>query len=97
MVSKTLGIANSKATRNVLRSSEYNLGTGLIPLPVSALDEFSDGAWHAIKSKKNVRLECFWALWKVQNKAIPTVPPDGQTDKWKALEPCVKAANVQKY
>jgi hypothetical protein len=30
---------------------------------------------------------------KVQNKAIP----DGQTDKWKALEPCVKAANVQKY
>jgi hypothetical protein len=52
MVSKTLGIASSKAARNVLRSSEYNLGTGLILLPVSALDEFSDGARHAIKIKK---------------------------------------------
>jgi hypothetical protein len=33
----------------------------------------------------------------VQNKEIPTVPPEGQTDKCKALKPRVKAANVPKW
>jgi hypothetical protein len=37
----------------VPRSSEYNLGTELIFLSVNAYDEFSDGAPHAIKSKKS--------------------------------------------
>jgi hypothetical protein len=46
---------------------------------------------------KVVRLECSWALWKEQNEAFPTVPPSGQTDKWKALKPRVKAENVPKY
>jgi hypothetical protein len=36
------------------------------------------------------------ALRKIQNEAIPTIPPEGQTEKWKALKPCVKAANVPK-
>jgi hypothetical protein len=30
---------------------------------------------------KVVRLERFWALWKEQNEAFPTVPPAGQTDE----------------
>jgi hypothetical protein len=34
----------------------------------------------------------FWALWKVQKEAISPVPPEGQAEKWKALEPRVKAA-----
>jgi hypothetical protein len=46
------------------------------------------------KKQAKVRLECFWTLWKVQNEAIPTVPSEGQTDKWKALKPRAKAANV---
>jgi hypothetical protein len=46
---------------------------------------------------KNVRLECFWALWKVQNEAIPTVPPEGQTEGWKAFKPHAKAANVPQW
>jgi hypothetical protein len=46
---------------------------------------------------KVVRLECFWALWKKQNEEFPTVPPAGQTDKWKVLKPHVKAANVLKW
>jgi hypothetical protein len=36
-------------------------------------------------------------VWKIQNKVIRTVPPEGQTDKWKALKPHVKAANVPKW
>jgi hypothetical protein len=40
-------------------------------------------------------LECSWALWKEQNEAFPTVTPSGQTDKWKALEPRVKALMCQ--
>jgi hypothetical protein len=53
--------------------------------------------WHAIKSKTNVRMECFCALWKVQNEATPTVPPEGQTEEWMALKPSVKAASVHKW
>jgi hypothetical protein len=49
------------------------------------------------KVKKKIRLGCFWALWKVLNKAIPTVPPQGQRDEWKALKLSVKAANVPKW
>jgi hypothetical protein len=49
------------------------------------------------KKVQNVRLESFWAFWKVQNKAIPTVPPEGQTEKWKALKPRVKAENMPKW
>jgi hypothetical protein len=46
---------------------------------------------------KVVRLERFWALWKEQNEAFPTVPPARQTGQWKALKPRVKAANVPKW
>jgi hypothetical protein len=49
------------------RPREFNLGTELILLSASALDEFVEAA-SAIKSKKNVRLECVWALWKIQQK-----------------------------
>jgi hypothetical protein len=80
----------------VPRSREYNLGTVLILLPVHALDEFSDAARDTMKSKK-CQIGVFWALWKAQNKAIPTVSPEWQTDKWKALKPCAKAANVPKW
>jgi hypothetical protein len=53
---------------------------------------------HAIKSKRtHVRLECFWALSKVQNEAMPTVLPEGETEMWKALKPHVKAANEPKW
>jgi hypothetical protein len=34
--------------------------------------------WHAIKVTK-IGWECCWALWKVQNKVIPTYPKKG---KW---------------
>jgi hypothetical protein len=44
-----------------------------------------------------MRLECFWALRKVQHEAIPTVPSEGQADKCKALKPRNKAANVPKW
>jgi hypothetical protein len=47
--------------------------------------------------QKHVRLECFWTLEKVQIEVFPTVPPKGQTDKWKALKLRVKAANVPKW
>jgi hypothetical protein len=43
---------------------------------------------------KVFRLECSWALWKEENEALPTVPSSGQTYKWKALKPRVKAENV---
>jgi hypothetical protein len=48
---------------------------------------------------QSVRLERLWALRnvRIQNEAIPTVPPEGQTEEWKALKPCVKAANVKKW
>jgi hypothetical protein len=48
---------------------------------------------------KNVRLEYFWALWKVQNVAIPAAgaPPEGPPEKWKAIKPRFKAANVPKW
>jgi hypothetical protein len=52
----------------------------------------------SVKQQVNVvRLERSWALWKEQNEAFPTVPPAGQTDKWKALKPCVKVVNVPKW
>jgi hypothetical protein len=48
-----LGRQNSKATRNVHRSNNYNVGTELILLLVSAFGGWSaDGARDAIKSKK---------------------------------------------
>jgi hypothetical protein len=46
---------------------------------------------------KVVRLECSWALWKEWSEAFPTVPPAGQTDKWKVLKARVKAENVPKW
>jgi hypothetical protein len=52
---------------------------------------------HVQQYGKVVRLDCSWALWKEQNEAFPTVPPSGQTDKWKALKPRVKAENVPKW
>jgi hypothetical protein len=51
-----------------------------------------------MQQKVNVfRLECFWALWKEQNEVFPTVPPAGQTNKWKGIKPRVKAVNVPKW
>jgi hypothetical protein len=38
-----------------------------------------------------------WAPYKEYNEAFPTVPPAGQTDKWKALKPGAKATNVPKW
>jgi hypothetical protein len=38
---------------------------------------------------RNVGMEC---KWKALNKAIPTVPPEGQTEERKALKPRAKAA-----
>jgi hypothetical protein len=32
-----------------------------------------------------------------EHEYIPTVPPAGQTDKWKLLKPRAKAANVRKW
>jgi hypothetical protein len=46
-----------------------------------------------MKSKSFVRLQRFWALWKIKNQAIPQVPLEGQAGKWKAFKPRVKAAN----
>jgi hypothetical protein len=51
----------------------------------------------SLYTEQDVRLERFWALWKEQNEAFPTVPPAGQTDKWKARKPRVKAVNVPKW
>jgi hypothetical protein len=45
----------------------------LILLSVGALDEFLDDAHGTCNKKKNVGLECFWALRRKQNEAIPTV------------------------
>jgi hypothetical protein len=52
---------------------------------------------HVKQYWKVVRLECSWAVWKEQNEAFPTVPPAGQTDKWKVLKARVKAENVPKW
>jgi hypothetical protein len=46
---------------------------------------------------KVFRLECFWALCKEQDEAIPTVLPAGQTNTWKGRKPRVKAVNVPKW
>jgi hypothetical protein len=46
--------------------------------------------------RKRFRLECFWALWRVQTEVIPTVPRE-QTDECKALKLSVKAANAPKW
>jgi hypothetical protein len=42
-------------------------------------------------------LECFGAFWKVYNEVIPPVPPEGQSEKGKALKLGVKAASVPKW
>jgi hypothetical protein len=84
---------------------EYNWGTEFILdlLSVRALDEFVYSARDMQQYEKVVRVECCWALqlWKEQNEAFPTVPPAGQTDKWKAFKPrvidTVKAKNVPKW
>jgi hypothetical protein len=52
---------------------------------------------HVQQYGKVVRLECCWALWKEWNETFPTVPPAGQTDKWKVLKARVKAENVPKW
>jgi hypothetical protein len=49
------------------------------------------------KKSKNVRLECFWAPWKVRNEAIATVSPEKQTGEWKVLDPHVKGSNLPKW
>jgi hypothetical protein len=36
----------------------------------------------------------FWALRKGQDEAMPTGPPEGLTEEWKALKLGVKAGNV---
>jgi hypothetical protein len=73
------------------------LGTELILLWVSASYEFSGGALDAFKKLEMSDWSAFWTLWKVQNEAIPTVFSEGQTEKWTALKPCAKAANVPKW
>jgi hypothetical protein len=50
----------------------------------------------AIK-RLNVRLECFWAFWKVQNEGIPKLPSEGRTEGWKAFKPRVEAAYMPKW
>jgi hypothetical protein len=52
---------------------------------------------HMQQYVKVVRLERSCTLWKEQNEAFTTVPPAGQTDKWKELKPRVKAANMPKW
>jgi hypothetical protein len=60
--------------------------------------EFPELARVTMQQKvKNFRLECFWALWKVQNKASPTVPPEGQTKEWKALKRSATAASEPQW
>jgi hypothetical protein len=49
--------------------------------------------WHAIKNMK-CQIGVSLGSLEVQNEAFPSVPPEGQTEKWKALKPPVKAANV---
>jgi hypothetical protein len=41
--------------------------------------------------------KCFCALRKVQDEAIPTVPPERQTEGWKALKLGGKAAYIPKW
>jgi hypothetical protein len=43
---------------------------------------------------KNPDWSAFGLCGKYRMLAIPTVPPEGQTEKWKALKPRVKAENV---
>jgi hypothetical protein len=38
-----------------------------------------------------------FGLFGVPNEAIPTVPPEGQAEEWKALKLIIKAANVPKW
>jgi hypothetical protein len=46
---------------------------------------------------KHVRLECFWASWKVHNKAVPTILSEGQMEEWKALKFSVKVPHVPNW
>jgi hypothetical protein len=46
---------------------------------------------------RNIRWEGFWVLLEAQNKAIPRLPPKGQTEEWKALKLSAKAANVPEW
>jgi hypothetical protein len=52
---------------------------------------------HVQQYVKVVRLERSCALWKEQNEAFPMVPLARQTNKWKALKPRAKAANVPNW
>jgi hypothetical protein len=72
------------------------LGYWFLLLSVSALNVFVCAAGHAIKGTK-CQIGAFWALWKEQNEPFQTVPPAGQTDKWKALKPRVKEVNGPKF
>jgi hypothetical protein len=74
----------------VPRSNDYNVGTELI---VYVVGTCLSSVFGPCTKMKIVRLNCFWALLKVQNEAIPTVPPKGQTEEWKALKRSAKAAS----
>jgi hypothetical protein len=69
----------------VPRSNDYNVGTELIMYVVGTCTKM-----------RFVRLNYFWALLKVQNEAIPRVPPKRQTEEWKALKRSAKAASAPK-
>jgi hypothetical protein len=73
----------------VPRLIEYNWCTEFILLSVRALDEFV----YFASSQIGVFLDSLERTeW-----SFPTVPPSGQTNKWKALKARVKAENVPKW
>jgi hypothetical protein len=78
----------------VLKGIEYDWGTEFCCPYVLSMSLYT---LHVQQKVKVVRLERFWALWKEPNEAFPTVPPAGQTNKWKVLKALVKAANVPKW
>jgi hypothetical protein len=79
----------------VPRSIEYNWGTEFILLSVRALDKFVYSAHARIWESSQIGV--FLGFWKEWNETFPTVPPAGQTDKWKVLKARVKAENVPKW
>jgi hypothetical protein len=42
---------------------------------------------HKCNATKKWQIGVLLGLLEVQNEAIPTVPPEGQTEEWKALKP----------
>jgi hypothetical protein len=95
-VPKHLGVEKLATLHEMCRGrSDCNARTELILLSVRTSVEFSEGA-RATKSKKK-QIGVLWALWKVQNEAIPKIPLEGHKEEWKALKPRVKAANEPKW